>query len=215
MLSRNEGGANSKLELTDFQHSMSTHDMLQFLFDSQNRFRSLAPLGSYGSLSGYPSPDIYPAHALSPPTPLVSSDGSNAKSDYGPVEISPPSPSPVPVLKAPRRMPFGSKPVNRQLVLTKSTSSPQKEESALSPFTALPPKLGLRSKLTSSSPTKKVDLSFLGSAKPVSQRRKDALDAARRKLEGLSAEQDDGGSGSEDTGVLEAKGEGDSLGFAK
>jgi hypothetical protein len=137
-----------------------------------------------------------------------------------PAEVSPPSPSPVPARKI--RMPLGAKPVNRQLVLTKSTSSPKKEES-LSPFTALPPKVGfkmrgLRSKLAAPSPVKTVDVGFLGCGKPVTMRRKDQFDAARRKLEGVGSveeQRSEGESESENSGVLEAKGEGGSMGFAR
>lgn len=118
-------------------------------------------------------------------------------------------------------MVLGPKPVNRQLALTKSTSSPSKAPNdALSPFTALPPKLGFGSKLrglrAKMSPKKTVDTTFLGTEKgAVSKRRKEQFDAARRRLEGtgLASEQrsDDE---SDVTGVLEAEGTG-SIGFAK
>lgn len=204
----------------DFRPPTTTHDILQYLFDSQNRFHSRAYHPVTASLVGYPSPDVYPSHAMSPPTPMVSSDGSNSKEPPGvPTEVSPPSPSPIPPRKI--RMPLGAKPVNRQLVLTKSTSSPKKDES-LSPFTALPPKLGfkmrgLRSKLAAS-PVKAVDVGFLGGGKPVTKRRKDQFDAARRKLEGVGSveeQRSEGESESENSGVLEAKGEGGSIGFAR
>lgn len=98
------------------------------------------------------------------------------------------------------RIPLAGKPVNQQVVLTKSTSSPRKED-ALSPFTALPPKLGLklrgiRARL---SPKKHVDLAFLGPT--ASDRRKEQFDAARRKLEGrgMPGEQRSDGESDEDT----------------
>lgn len=87
----------------------------------------------------------------------------------------------------------------------------------MSPFTALPPKLGLKLRRlkASGSPTKKkVDVSFLGTT--ASQRRKDQFDAARRKLEGVGAaeeqrsddeESDDGFKDSEET-CLESVGDG-------
>lgn len=205
-----------------FKRPTTTHDILHFLFDSQNRFHSRVHHGSATPLPNLPSPAVYPHHAVSPPTPNVSSDGSHSKDpEEPPVEVSPPSPSPIPVKKI--RMPLGAKPVNRQLVLTKSTSSLKKQEPALSPFTALPPKLGLRlrSKLAAAttSPKKMVDVGFLeGKSKPVTRRRKDQFDAARRKLEGLGAadeQRSDGESESENSGVIEAKGEGSVMGFAR
>lgn len=206
---------------TDFKRPTTTHDILQYLFDSQNRFHSRAyHHHSTVSVVGYPSPDIYLSHAMSPPSPMVSFDGSNSKEPPDvPTEVSPPLPSPVPASKI--RMLLGAQPVNRHLVQTKSTSSPKKEETLL-PFTALPPKLGfkmrgLRSKLAASQ-VKAVDVRFLGGGKPVTKRSKDQFDAARRKLEGVGSveeQKSDGESESENSGVLEAKGEGGSMEFAR
>jgi hypothetical protein len=117
-------------------------------------------------------------------------------------------------------MPLGAKPVNRQLVLSKSTSSPTKEhENAPSPFTALPPKLGLKMRIRAKmSPKKKtVDVGFLGTT-VVTKRRKDQFDAARRKLEGTGTPEEqisDGESDGDNSGILEASGEGGLFSFAR
>lgn len=111
------------------------------------------------------------------------------------------------------RLPLAAKPVNPQLALTKSTSSSRKGD-ALSPFTALPPKLGLKLRRLRArlSPKKHVDLAFLGPT--ASDRRKEQFDAARRKLEGrgMPGEQRSDEESDEDT--LESIGEA-FVGFVK
>jgi len=122
-----------------------------------------------------------------------------------------------------RRKPLGAKAVNRQVAeLSKSTSSPSKQpKEDLSPFTALPPRLssklrGLRgAKAVPDESPKKVDTGFLGDN--ATRRRQGQFNAAMRKLEGVGvpAEQRSDEE-TDDTGVLEAKGEAtEELSFTK
>ncbi|KAK4702477.1 hypothetical protein P7C70_g3742, partial [Phenoliferia sp. Uapishka_3] len=205
------------------------HAIIQFILDSRIRFASaafpshLSPFAGPFHLDGLLDAPALPEMHLdsivklpTPPTPSLSPDDSasppsvqNYPSD---TPLSPLSPSPI-VVK-PRRI-LGEKPINRQLILTQSTSSPRKEE-VLSPFTALPPKLmlkgrlrGLKAKLSPSPKKKVVDVTFL-SNKPT-KRRVNQWDAARRKLEGVGAPEEqrsDDEDTTGDTGVLEAAGEG-------
>lgn len=194
------------------------HDILQFLFDSQNRFCAAPPPSSYlpttrafylhdNATSAFPEAELVPLDFSDAPSPSPER-GSPPGAD---VSLSPPSPTRVAT-----RRPLGAKLLNRQLVLTQSSSSPRNED-ALSPFTALPPKLtgklrGLRARLSPSPKKKTVDVAFLGSAAKTTRRRKTQWDAARRRLEGVG-DPDEQMSGdesdtTEDTGVLEAAGEG-------
>lgn len=153
-----------------------------------------------------PSPEVLPTEALSPATPNLSSDGSATSRPRNVLNIlSPPSPSPVVLKKT--RMPLGLKSGNRPLVHV----DVGKENDALSPFTALPPKLGNRMRGLRSKVVSAVDLDFLSSS-AVTKRRKDQFDAARRKLEGTGAAAEQRSDSESDiTGVLEAKGEGAGL----
>lgn len=74
-------------------------------------------------------------------------------------------------------------------------------DNAVSPFTALPPRLTLRKPAVSACNT-----DFLGSK--VTRRRQGQLDAAVRRLEGVGApEEQRSGGETDDTDVLEAEGE--------
>lgn len=195
----------------------NSRDILHFLFASQNRYRS--ELASRAALFDLPSPELFPTEAASPPTPFLSPGASSNEEEnhVANISVSPPSPSPAPARQI--RVPFGEKKVNQQLVLTKSTSSPRKED-VLSPFTALPPKLGLklrgiRAKL---SPKKTVDVGFLGPT--ATRRRKDQFNAAMRKLEGTGDPEeqrsDEESDETDNSGVLEGSGEGTTfLSFAR
>ncbi|KAL8283921.1 hypothetical protein RQP46_005353 [Phenoliferia psychrophenolica] len=216
------------------------HEMLQFLFDSQNRFVSIVPVAppsttrafylspddSQHSISRFASQEFLPLDfPSSPPTPDLSPNLTPSPDDESiPSPPSPPSPTPAPVPVPKRRLPLGAKPLNRQLVLAQSTSSPSKAPSdALSPFTALPPKLtgklrGLRAKLSPSPKKKTVDTAFLGEGveAKMMRRRKTEWDASLRKLEGVGhAREQRSDDESDQTGVVEAAGEGAFRSFIK
>ncbi|GAA5984790.1 hypothetical protein JCM10908_003505 [Rhodotorula pacifica] len=84
----------------------------------------------------------------------------------------------------------------------RALASVSAETKALSPFTALPPRLKMRLREASTCSTH-----FFGNKK-LSRRRQGQVDAAMRKLEGIGApdEQHSGGE-TDDTGALEAQGE--------
>ncbi|GAA5912028.1 uncharacterized protein JCM6883_007084 [Sporobolomyces salmoneus] len=211
-----------------FDAPKTYRSILDFLLSSRNLFPSpphLARLSSYVPLAFAdpptpPSP-ISPTSPIRIPSPLHDSTGSFLAS----TPPSPPSMSyvaPEPQISKPvqpveplRRI-LGNKSVN--VALSSSTSAP-KEFDVLSPFTALPPRIG--SKLpglkgsTSPAKKKKVDTSFLGDA--TSRRRQAQFNAAARRLEGTGfPEEQRSDDDTDDTGVLEAKGEAtDDLTFAK
>ncbi|KAM0786974.1 hypothetical protein ACM66B_002392 [Microbotryomycetes sp. NB124-2] len=190
----------SKEAVAHFLIPTRVRDILVFILDSQTRFRSCLPPQSHASLLGSRSPSIFPAHAPSPPTPLVSDTSMQTEETIFNHFVSP------------TKFAKPSKPVNRRVLAAKSANLSQTASQATkgdgsSPFTALPPKLGLRSKLRSStvassaesidatasratvSPSKRksgVDTAFLGDL-GVSKRRKDQFDAARRKLDGVGS----------------------------
>ena len=150
-------------------------EILDFIFDSQRRFRS-----RFATSTSQPTPISRSSFLLPPNFPDV------------PVDVSP-SPTPVP---SPFVRPIlGSKSSNvKHPVFAQLQPKPLEP----SPFTALPPKLStkfknLRAKssnlkaLTVDSPspkTKSVDVEFLGGIGGVSKRRMEQFDAARMKLEG-------------------------------
>lgn len=148
--------------------------ILDFIFDSQRRFRS-----RFATSPPQPTPVSRSSFLRPSPLPDV------------PVDVSP-SPTPV----APFARPIlGSKSNNvKHPVFAQLQAKPLEP----SPFTALPPKLATRFKnlrakpsnlkaliVESPSPKKKtVDVEFLGGKSGVSKRRMEQFDAARMKLEG-------------------------------
>lgn len=204
----------------------TTRDVLDFLFDSQNRFRSYAHLKSHFSMLDLPSPELLPTEALSPSTPNLSLDNSMTARLLSPLQLlTPMSPSPASTKShSETRFPLGVKSVNSQQASTKSRDHREEQnDGTLSPFTALPPKLGMRVRGVRSmvatavtAPARKsVDTTFLGTD-AVTQRRKKQFDAARRKLEGVGyAAEQRSDSDSEYTGVLEAKGEASTRRFSR
>ncbi|GAA5920811.1 hypothetical protein JCM3775_003962 [Rhodotorula graminis] len=188
------------------------HAILEFIFYSQTRFPSpphLVRLSSWVPLA-FDDPPTPPSPVRIPP----------------PIVDSPPDAVDVVLTTraAPvRRKPLAAKPLNRQVAeLSRSTSSPSKKpKEDLSPFTALPPRLS--SKLRSlrggqPAPTenaKKVDTGFLGDN--ATRRRQGQFNAAMRKLEGVGAPAEQrSDEETDDTGVLEAKGEAtEELSFTK
>ncbi|BGP50980.1 hypothetical protein JCM10450v2_006906 [Rhodotorula kratochvilovae] len=180
------------------------HAILEFIFYSQTRFPSpphLLRMTSFVPLA-YDDPPTPPSPIRIPP-PII--DSPLAMIDL--VSSTPPSPEPV------RRRPLAAKPLNRQVAeLSQSTSSPSKQpKEDLSPFTALPPRLssklrGLRAKMGSKSPKKAVDTAFLG--EKATKRRQGQFEAAMRRLEGVGLPTEQrSDEETDDTGVLEAKGE--------
>ncbi|GAA5866225.1 hypothetical protein JCM8547_007209 [Rhodosporidiobolus lusitaniae] len=205
----------SREALSRFDAPRTYHAILEFLFYSQNRFPSpphLIRLGSFVPLAfdDPPTPPTPPS-PVRIPSPIV--DSSFETRDLAVLVSASPSPprrKPAP----PARRPLAAKPVNKQIsALSQSTSSPSKApKDDLSPFTALPPRLGsklraVRAKMESKSPKKKVvDTSFFGSK--VSTRRQEQLDAAMRRLEGTGKPSEQRSDSESDfTGVLEAAGE--------
>ncbi|GAA5928875.1 hypothetical protein JCM1841_001281 [Sporobolomyces salmonicolor] len=189
--------------------------ILDFLFASQNRYPTpphLIRLTSFVPLAfADPPTSLSPIAPVEIPAPIVDSPDL-VIADM--LTATPPSPEPLPL--PPRkpapcmRRPLAAKPVNPQVAaLSWSTSSPKKED-ALSPFTALPPRLGarLRGIRAKISPTKKklVDTHFLGDS--ATRRRQSQFNAAMRMLEGTGKpEEQRSDEDTDDTGVLEAKGE--------
>ncbi|GAA5948333.1 hypothetical protein JCM3765_001375 [Sporobolomyces pararoseus] len=204
-----------------FDAPKTYHSILDFLFSSQTRFPSpphLARLSSFVPIAfADPLTPLSPVSPISPVSPVrIPSPLRDSTRDY--LASAPPPPEAQPSThgiavgkssaQPPLRKVLGNKSVN---VLSSSTSAPPKENDGLSPFTALPPRIGSKlrgSQAVNVSPAKKkkVDVSFLGDA--ASRRRQAQFNAAARRLEGtgLPSEQrsDDE---TDDTGVLEAKGE--------
>ncbi|BGP57332.1 hypothetical protein JCM8202v2_004973 [Rhodotorula sphaerocarpa] len=190
----------SREVITFFVLPRTYFTILEFLFDSQNRF----PSPILPSRLGAPDHGAFDDPSM-PPSPLssVSSD-SDESFDEAPVE-APPSrvrpllpaswTDPSPRASVPLRPALAPKAVNR--TVSAIAFSAVEQAKALSPFTARPPRLQVR-------PT--CDTDFF--KKKVTQRRQGQLDAAMRRLEGVGApdEQKSGGE-TDDTGVLEAKGE--------
>ena len=218
------------------------HDILQFLLSSQSRFRSsfIAMTGEIpiqpSSLPGSPtSPRQLRQRVKAASSPALSSPASPPR--RAALALSPPpSPTPLPSKMVLRpRVPLAPKAalVNRAVQqLSQSTSSPSKAPvDELSPFTALPPKLGLRNRLRAklTSPVKKkagglgggkmdVERLGMGTGTVISVRRAGQFDASLRKLEGTGAAGEQR-SDEEDTGVIELEGRGEGgvfqAGFAK
>ncbi|GAA6052146.1 hypothetical protein JCM3770_001242 [Rhodotorula araucariae] len=188
------------------------HAVLEFLFYSQTRFPSsphFLRMESLVSLA-YDVPPTPPSPIRIPP-PLIDS----------PLDVrdllpsTPPSPEKILSLKSgpARRKPLAAKPLNQQVTgLSQSTSSSSRQpKEDLSPFTALPPRIssklrGLRARVVSGSPKKVVDTAFLG--EKTTKRRQGQFNAAMRRLEGVGAPTEQRSDDeTDDTGVLEAKGE--------
>ncbi|GAA5900397.1 hypothetical protein JCM8208_005350 [Rhodotorula glutinis] len=188
------------------------HAILEFIFYSQTRFPSpphLARLSSWVPLA-FDDPPTPPSPIRIPP-PIVDSPP-------GVVDVV------LTTRAAPvRRKPLAAKPLNRQVAeLSRSTSSPSKQpKEDLSPFTALPPRLssklrGLRGgKAAPIESPKRVDTGFLGDN--ATRRRQGQFNAAMRKLEGVGVPMEQrSDEETDDTGVLEAKGEAtEELSFTK
>ncbi|GAA5944875.1 uncharacterized protein JCM15063_003024 [Sporobolomyces koalae] len=181
--------------------------ILDFLFASQNRFPGLGHLAPFAPTepqrsSPPPSPlDLPSPHRDGPVTSLAPHQPDKPSSTVVSVSVKP-------VATQPLRRVLATKSANA--IMTTSTSTYAKP-SMLSPFTALPPRLGSnlrfhRDQVDRDPILKKVDTAFVrGNA---SQRRQEQWNAAARKLEGTGfpCEQrsDDD---TDDTGLLEAKGE--------
>ncbi|GAA5883158.1 hypothetical protein JCM16303_006118 [Sporobolomyces ruberrimus] len=210
----------SREAVAAFDAPKTYHAILNFLFSSQNRFPNpphLSRLSSFVPVAFAdpptpPSP-VSPVSPIRIPSPLQHSTDFYLASTPPSPEAQPSIPTPqldeVPLKSSttqPLRKVLGNKSVNT--ALSRSTSEPIKED-ALSPFTALPPRLGskLRGIRAKTSPVKKkVDTTFLGDA--ASRRRQAQFNAAARRLEGTgfpSEQRSD--EDTDDTGVLEAKGE--------
>lgn len=186
------------------------HAILEFIFYSQTRFPSpphLVRLSSWVPLA-FDDPPTPPSPIRIPP-PIVDS----------PAEV-------VDVVLASRAAPVRRKPLvvksgNRVAELSQSTSSPSKRpKEDLSPFTALPPRLssklrGVRGKPLPTKSPKKVDTAFLGDN--ATRRRQGQFNAAMRRLEGVGVPTEQrSDEETDDTGVLEAKGEAtEELSFTK
>ncbi|KAK4057346.1 hypothetical protein OIO90_001412 [Microbotryomycetes sp. JL221] len=193
----------SKLALAQFIIPTRVRDILFLILDSQTRFQSSKQSFYKTSLLGFRSPLIYPAHAPSPGTPVLSDMSMQVDlDDLVDVKLST-QPQSIPVTAVERQ-----RSTARQVLLNKSVNhftEPSLEESKVSPFTALPPKLKMRSKTFKSSlstnetnynsidnqnstTTKRkseVDISFLGHELKISKRRQNQLNASKRKLEGI------------------------------
>lgn len=168
-----------------------TYEILEFIFTSQRRFRSLVSASLGIALTPVPSP----TRMLPPP---IGRFGYHASSPDVPVSVgNSPIFLPLPLAKtktlAPLRKPLASKSVNRPTQLAVATKV------GPSPFTALPTRISTRLKVLHDpsathdepSPSKKnVDVSFLGGKSGVSRRRMQEFDAARRKLEGSGTAKD-------------------------
>lgn len=196
----------------DFLLPRTYHAILEFLFYSQNRFPSPAHLLRMDSFipSAFDDPPTPPS-PIRIPSPIVDSP---IEYEHAEPEAIAPVVVPAKPLKAatvPRKT-LGPKSVNRMVAaLSQSASSsvqPHKEDS---PFTALPPRLsskwrGMRGKVASKSPKKVVDTGFLGDS--ATTRRQGQFNAAMRRLEGVGAPSEQrSDEETDDTGVLEAKGE--------
>ncbi|GAA6063061.1 hypothetical protein JCM10212_003006 [Sporobolomyces blumeae] len=204
----------SREALALFDAPKTYYAILDFLFNSQNQFPSPPQL--------FRLPSFVPVAFADPPTPpspiVIPAPLEDDEHGNELMTIAPPSPEPVVVVALsplrpkkpvrPARNPLRAKSVNvnpQVAALSQST----KQEETLSPFTALPPRLGtkLRGLRSQMSPTKKrVDTAFLGDA--ASRRRQRQFNAAARMLEGTgrpSEQRSD--EDTDDTGVLEARGE--------
>ncbi|GAA5911075.1 hypothetical protein JCM5296_002453 [Sporobolomyces johnsonii] len=201
--------------LASFDAPKTYFAILDFLFASQNRYPTpphLIRLTSFVPLAyADPPTSLSPIAPIEIPPPIVDSPDliitDMLTSTPPSPEPLPPSPSkPVPCA----RRALAAKPANLQVAaLSWSTSSPKKED-VLSPFTALPPRLGarLRGIRAKISPTKKklVDTNFLGDG--ATRRRQGQFNAAMRMLEGTGKpDEQRSDDDTDDTGVLEAKGE--------
>ncbi|GAA5995655.1 uncharacterized protein JCM10292_005305 [Rhodotorula paludigena] len=201
----------SREVLEHFLLPRTYHAILEFLFYSQNRFPSPAHLHMDSLIpSAFDDPPTPPS-PIRIPSPIVDSP---IEYEHAEPEAIAPFVVPAKPLKAatvPRKT-LGPKSVNRMAAaLSQSASSsvqPHKEDS---PFTALPPRLsskwrGMRGKVVSKSPKKVVDTGFLGDS--ATTRRQGQFNAAMRRLEGVGAPSEQrSDEETDDTGVLEAKGE--------
>lgn len=207
--------------ISEFEPPQGVYEILQFLFDSQDRFRSIAHLSSSFASTFFDaklSTDLYPSSQPSVAAPIKPV---KTKKDTSMNEAVPPS-SLLPSI----RVPFAPKPrvINHQRnkpISISVDSLSLVEKDLLSPFTALPPKLSinkLRSRLSSPSKSssnsnsmeaangKENVSSFLGPL-AATKRRQDQFAASLRKLEGVgTAEEQRSDEGESDDDRLVARG---------
>lgn len=203
-----------------FDPPEGVYEILQFLFDSQDRFRSIAHLYSNFASTFFDtkiSTDVTDLSTqTSVPVNLSPVKPKRTKKDKPELVPAPPA----------TRLPFADKPriVNHQRNKPISISVDSllfNKKDLLSPFTALPPKLAmskLRSRL--SSPSKSLNnstlmeaasgkenvSSFLGPL-AATKRRQDQFAASLRKLEGVgTAEEQRSDEGESDDSELIARG---------
>ncbi|GAA6021266.1 hypothetical protein JCM10207_002596 [Rhodosporidiobolus poonsookiae] len=220
----------SREAVARFNAPRTYHAILEFLFYSQNRFPSPPHLVRLPSFVPPAFDDLpTPPSPVRIPSPIVdSSFETDTRGLFLSTTETPPSPeppSPPPPQQRGFRKPLAPKALNKQVeALSRSTSSdhgpvkPAKE--GLSPFTALPPRLGSKlrklsaTSATSASSYAKASVSpprpllGLGGQARASIRRQEQLEAAMRRLEGTGRPGEQRSDSESDfTGVLEASGE--------